>query len=242
MAISKTNNNRWRERKAAVAAAARRMAAQGLTLGTSGNISMRVTAPDNSPLMAITPSATPYDELRPERIIVADLDGEPLDGEPTEGSGIPSTEALMHAAIYRRRADVGAVAHAHPLFATIAAVAGDDLPPLIDEMAITIGGSVRVSEYAFPSSAALAENAVAALGDRNAALLRNHGVVGVGSDPQQALHACELVERAAQVFIYASLLGKANPLPPDALAAQIALFKMRRQVESALSNARSAGN
>ncbi len=212
----------WLKYRAAVVRAAQRLAEQGLVHGTSGNVSARLT---DRALMAITPSSTPYDVLCPEHIVVTDL----VDIEPVHGDGIPSTEALLHAAIYRRRPDVGAIAHTHSTFATAVAVAGMDIPPLMDEMTLTTGGSVRVSEYAFPGSERLADNVCAALGDRNAALIRNHGAVGVGVNLQHAMDVCALVERAAQVFLYASLLGGANPLPPDVVDSEISLYKMRRQ-------------
>lgn len=215
---------RWHKQRQAVADAARRMSADGLTIGASGNVSARLTAPDGSPLMVITPSQTPYDKLRPADILATDMDIEPIDGE-----GIPSSEALLHAAIYRRRPDVGAVMHTHSTYATIAAVAGADIPPIIDEMVIAIGGAIRVSDYEPPASDALAANVCDALGDRRAALIRNHGAVGVGATPQDALAICALVERVAQVFVFASLLGGANPLPDAVVDAEIALFKMRRQ-------------
>ena len=215
---------RWHQQRQAVADAARRMSAEGLTIGTSGNVSARLTAADGSPLMAVTPSQIPYDRLRPADILVTDMDIEPIDGE-----GIPSSEALLHAAIYRRRGDVGAVVHTHSTYATIAAVAGADIPPIIDEMVIAIGGAIRVSGYAPPASEALAANVCDALGDRSAALIRNHGAVGVGATPQDALAVCALVERVAQVFVLASLLGGVNALPDAVVDAEIALFKMRRQ-------------
>ncbi len=215
---------RWQQQRQAVADAARRMSAEGLTIGASGNVSARLTDTDGSPLMAITPSQTPYNRLRPADILVTDMGIEPIDGE-----GIPSSEALLHAAIYRRRPDAGAVMHTHSTYATIAAVAGADIPPIIDEMAIAIGGKIRVSDYAPPASDALAANVCDALGDRSAALIRNHGAVGIGATPQDALAVCALVERVAQVFVIASIMDKVNPLPDAVVDAEIALFKMRHQ-------------
>ena len=110
------------------------------------------------------------------------LDSEPLNGKPASSGGMrPSSETRLHLEIYRRRADVRAVAHTHSIYASAAAVVGRDIPPLIDEMLLTIGGPVKVSSYAFPGTQELAEAAYTALGDRNAALLRNHGVVGRGA-------------------------------------------------------------
>ena len=215
----------WQEKRRAVLEAAQEMAALGLVVGTSGNVSMRVDAnSDERELMAITPSGIEYDILNTEDILVTDMNI-----EPAEGDGVPSSEAMLHAEIYRHRRDVGAVMHTHSAFATAVAVAGLDIPPIIDEMVLTVGGEVKVAEYAFPSSEALAANVREALGGRNAALMRNHGVVGVGADLREALKVCELVEHAARVMVYASMLGGATSLPSDVLEAEMALFEMRRK-------------
>ena len=215
----------WQEERRAVLEAAQKMAALGLVVGTSGNVSMRVDADsDERELMAITPSGIEYEILNTEDILVTDMDIEPV-----EGCGVPSSEAMLHAEIYRHRRDVGAVMHTHSAFATAVAVAGLDIPPIIDEMVLTVGGDVKVAEYAFPSSEALAANVREALGGRNAALIRNHGVVGVGADLREALKVCELVEHAARVMVYASMLGGATSLPSDVLETEMTLFEMRRE-------------
>ena len=201
------------------------MGARGLVVGTSGNVSRRLGVASNGrELMAITPSGTEYDSLKAEDVLVTDMDIEPVAGD-----GVPSSESLLHTEIYRRRSDVGAVMHTHSPYATAAAVAGVDIPPILDEMVLVVGGEIRVSEYAFPSSDALAANVCDALGGRNAALIRNHGVVGVGADLQEALLVCELVEHAARVMVYASALGGATSLPEEVLEAEMALFEMRRK-------------
>lgn len=206
-------------------AAAQRMAARGLVVGTSGNVSRLLGgASDGRELMAITPTGVEYDRLKVEDILVTDLDIDLVMGD-----GVPSSEALLHAEIYRRRSDAAAVMHTHSPYATAAAVAGVDIPPILDEMVLVVGGEVKVSEYAFPSSDALAANVCDALGERNAALIRNHGVVGVGTDLDEALRVCELVEHAARVMVYASALGGATPLPAEVLEAETALFEMRRK-------------
>ena len=81
-------------------------------------------------------------------------------------------------------------------------------------MLLTIGGPIKVSKYAFPGTQELAEQAQAALGERNAALLRNHGVVGVGPDIWEALEVCDLVERLAQIFVMARNFGPRAASPP----------------------------
>ena len=215
-------SNRWETQRREVTLAAREMASRGLVSGSSGNVSVRLSpqdAPD--PLIAVTPSGKPYPDLEEADIVVVDQDGEPV-----EGGGIPSSETLLHLALYRARPDIAAVVHTHSLFASVAAVAGMEIPPILDELATTLGGPVRVSEYGFPGSAELADKVALALGDRAAALIRNHGAVGVGGSTQEALEVCTLLERASQIFVYASLLGKATPVPQDSIEAEQAIYRM----------------
>lgn len=215
----------WQEERQAVLEAAQKMAARGFVVGTSGNVSSRIIGDSfGRELMAITPSGVEYDRMEAEDVLVTDLDIEPVAGE-----GVPSSEALLHAEIYRRRRDAGAVMHTHSAYATAAAVAGVAIPPILDEMTLVVGGEIKVSEYAFPSSDALAANVCDALGGRNAALIRNHGVVGVGVDLEEALRVCDLVEHAARVMVYTSAIGGATPLPAKVLEAEMALFEMRRK-------------
>ena len=215
--------SRWSAEKRAVAAAAQEMASQGLVTGTSGNVSVRLASGEGAPLLAITPSGTRYDGMTEEDVVVTDFDVEQVEGE-----GTPSSESLTHVAIYRARPDVHAVIHTHPLFGSAAAVAGRDIPPIVDEMTITLGGPVKVSEYAFPGSEEMAQAVCAALGERNAALIRNHGAVGVGRTLREALDVCILTERVAQIFLYAGLLGNVQSLPEEIVEAETAIFRMMR--------------
>lgn len=217
---------KWDQQKQAVWRATQEMERTGLVSGASGNVSVRLAPEDGRMLLAVTPTQVPYARLKPEDIVVIDSEGEPVEGEL-----LPSSETLVHVAIYRARSDVRAVVHTHSIYASVCAVAGLEIPPIIDEMVFFIGGSVRVAEYGFPGTEDLAEKVVKALGDRNAALVRNHGVVGVGRSLEVALEVCGLVERVAQIFAYASLLGRANLVPHEALTAEEELYQMRRQAQ-----------
>ena len=213
----------WDEQRRELAEATREMYRRGLVGAYSGNTSLRLTGAGDEGLLLVTPTHHPYYRLQPEELVVVNLDGEPV----SPGGMRPSSETRLHLEIYRRRADVRAVAHTHSIYASAAAVVGRDIPPLIDEMLLTIGGPVKVSAYAFPGTQELAEAAYAALGDRNAALLRNHGVVGVGPDIWEALEVCDLVERLAQIFVLARNFGPraAARLPDDAIAAELEMFR-----------------
>ena len=205
--------------KQQVAEVARRMAELDLVSGTSGNVSARL--PDG--LLAITPMGKSYEGMSAEDIVVVDGDLNPV-----EGDLMPSSESLLHVAIYVARPDVGGIVHTHALYSSAVAAAGMGIPPIVDEMVVTLGGEVRVSEYAPPASEAVAERVCDALGNRDAALIRNHGAVAVGGDPLAALNASILTERVAQIFVLSSILGSPTTLPDDVVASEAAIFEMRR--------------
>ena len=202
------------------------MVKQGLVAGSSGNASLRLVGNQGEDLILITPSRFHYSRMGPGDLVVVDLAGGAIKGDL-----LPSTETALHLELYRAREDVGAVIHTHSPFSSVAAVAGLPIPPLIDEMVIKVGGGVEVAEYGFPASEELARNARDSLGERNAVLLRNHGLIGVGKELRDALDVCQMVERAAQIFIYASLIGNATPLPAEAVEIQRELFLMQRAAE-----------
>jgi len=214
--------NSWTTR-AAVLAAAQTIHREGLVVGTAGNVSARGDGPD---VMHITPSGMPYEEMSLEDIVSVTFDGDPVSGEHT-----PSVECLMHGAIYRARADVHAVVHAHPIFASVLAVRHESIPPILDEQVVYLGGEVAVSTYAPSASEDLATAAVEALGPRMAALLANHGTVAVASTVVRALGITRLVERLAQVWYLAEARPGSRKLPEDVVAAETDLFHMLRQAE-----------
>ena len=199
---------------------------RGLVGAYSGNTSLRLCGSGDDGLLLVTPTHHAYYRLRPEELVVVDLGGVPV-----SDSGLrPSSETLLHLEIYRNRDEVQAIAHTHSIYASVASVVGRDIPPLIDEMLLTIGGPVHVSNYAFPGTQELAEAAYAALGDRTAALLRNHGVVAVGPDIWEALEVADLVERLAQIFVLARGFGAraTTSLPDDAVATELEMFRANR--------------
>ena len=202
-----------------VAEVARKMAELGLVSGTSGNVSARL--PDG--LIAITPMGRRCEEVSTDDVVVVDGDLFPVDGDLP-----PSSESLLHAAIYEARPDVGGIVHTHAVYSSAAAVAGLGIPPIVDEMVVALGGEVRVSDYAPPASEAVAQRVCEALGTRDAALIRNHGAVGVGDSPRSALDASILTERAAKIFVLSSTLGRPGTLPDDVVASEAAIFEMRR--------------
>ena len=215
--------DQWAEQRAELTEATREMYRRGLVGAFSGNTSLRLSGTGDDSLLLVTPTHHPYYRLQPEELVVVDAAGQPV------GANLmpPSSETLLHLEIYRNRDDVQAVVHTHSIYASVAAVVGRDIPPIIDEMLLTIGGPVKVSKYAFPGTQELADAAWTSLGDRNAALLRNHGVVSVGPDIWEALEVADLVERLAHIFVLARNFGPraATLLPEDAVATEMAMFR-----------------
>lgn len=186
------------ELRAAVVRAAQEMSAHGLSRGTSGNVSART---DRG--MLVTPSALPYVQMDVDDVVHMDLDGRVLEGERK-----PTTEAPMHAAIYRARPDVGAVVHAHATFCTTLATLRRDIPPFHYMVAVAGGESIRCAPYAAFGTRALARHAVAALEGRRACLLANHGMVAVGATPESALALASEVEGLAELYWRALHVGE----------------------------------
>ena len=150
-----------------------------------------------------------------------------FDLEPVAGDLAPSSESLLHVGIYARRSDAAAVVHTHSVYSSAFAVAGADLPPTIDEVAVYVGGAVRTSRYAFPGTEALADNVCDALGENKAAFIANHGSVAIGRSLEEALDISLLVERACQIYILAQSLGGAVPIPAQFADAAKAIYRMK---------------
>jgi L-fuculose-phosphate aldolase len=182
-----------------------RLVSDGLVIGTAGNLSIR----DGNRVL-ITPSGIPYDETQPEDVCVLDLDGNVV-----EASGPPSSECPMHLTIYRNTR-AGAVVHTHSPFATALSTVLDELPPVHYALA-GLGGPIRVAGYATFGSAELAQNMLAALEGRSAALLQNHGTIAYGRDLPQAYLRAQTLEWVAGVYYRAKSFGDPNLLPVEEL-------------------------
>ncbi|MBC8014950.1 MAG: class II aldolase/adducin family protein [Sporomusaceae bacterium] len=193
--------------KAEILAVGCEMLDKGLVAGTWGNISARI--PDTE-FIAVTPSGKSYREITASDVIVVDETGAVI-----EGSFKPSSELPLHLAIYHARPDISAIVHTHSVFASACAVARTGIPPIIEDLVQLVGGSVDVAAYALPGTDILAQNTVAALAQKNAVLMANHGVVGCGQSLAEAMTACELVEKAAQIYIYANQIGGAQVLADE---------------------------
>ena len=186
-----------------VADASRRLADEGLVLGTAGNVSER-----DGDYIAITPTGARLAELAAGEVTVVDRTGAHVEGELAATS-----ELALHLAVYDRY-DAGAVVHAHPPIATALSCVLDELP-LVHYGMLAFGGPVRVAPYATFGSDELAEQTVAALNGRNAALMANHGMVAFAADLTAAVENTLLLEWACEVYWRAAAIGA-----PKALGAE----------------------
>ena len=200
----------WESEKKEVLETAQRMAEKGFTVGSSGNVSLRIKESGGRELVAITPSGRYYDSMKADDIVIVDFEGQRVEGELA-----PSIETMLHIGIYKARKKVNAVIHTHPVFGSVIAVTGMEIPPILDDQVTQIGGEIKVAQYALSGSPEMVKNVIAALGPRNAVLMANHGALGVGRNMQEAFTICELLEKTAGIYISALGLGKVNLLPAD---------------------------
>jgi L-fuculose-phosphate aldolase len=183
---------------------------RGLLSLTAGNVSARI----EGGLMAITPTGIPYEEIEPQDIVITDLHGNVV-----EGPRLPSSELPFHSAVLRARPDVGAVVHTHSLYATTLAVLGRTIPAVHYVIASLGLQTVPLVPYATFGSEELAEGITAAIGSGGkAALLANHGALGLGSDLADAARSAELLEFLAAIYHHALAVGEPVVLPAEEIA------------------------
>ena len=196
---------RFLEERRQVLAAAREISQSGMVMGTWGNVSMRCPEPE---LMLSTPSGVDYQLMSMEDMVLLDSSY-----RIREGSYKPSIETPLHMEIYRNREGVKAIVHVHSIYASSFAVARKSIPVILEETAQVVGHEVPVAEYALCGTQALATAVLDSLGeDRRAVLLANHGLLAAGVSMEDALRICYVVEKTAQIALYAQELGGARTL------------------------------
>jgi L-fuculose-phosphate aldolase len=178
-----------------------------LTFGAGGNLSARLDADT----ILITPSGMIKGLVTPEQLIQVDVRTE----RAAEGKR-PSMETPFHTALYRTRADVGAVVHLHPPSCTALAVLSRYLRPAITpEGVLVLGDFVPTIKYASPGSEELAQMVVDGLGQGNAALMQSHGALAVGKDLLEAFGRMETMEYLATLQLKCEELGDLEDLPEE---------------------------
>lgn len=176
-----------------------RMNAKGYNHGTSGNISIR-----HEGRMLITPTSTPYDQLKPELIASLALD---KNDTVWVGPVPPSSEWRMHRDILLARPEINAVVHLHSAFATVLSSKRMSIPAAHYQIAQFGGDDIRCAEYAQYGTQELSDHALAALDQRAGCLLANHGMIAIGDSMQKALWLAIELEAQAHCFFHALQIG-----------------------------------
>lgn len=189
-----------------------------ISMSHHGNFSVRVP---NTDTILLTASSS-FDSLKPENLALLDLDGKLIGGEinPTNAEIVH-----MHAIVYKERPETGAVVHTHSTYATSFALASKALGCSYEALVRNgMTGGVPLAKYgprgSGESVAAIAD-ALRTTRDTKCVLLENHGVLAFGADPAAAARANLIVEEAAQMAIFAEVLGGAKPIAPELLKATV---------------------
>ena len=180
-----------------------------LVVWTAGNVSQRLKFDDGSPdLFVIKPSGVSYDDLKPDDMVVCDLDGNVV-----AGSRKPSSDTAAHAYVYRNMPEVGGVVHTHSNYATAWAAIGEAIPCVLTAIADEFGAEIPVGPFAKIGDDSIGIGIVETLrGHRSpAVLMKNHGVFTIGVDAKAAVKAAVMCEDAAKTVYIARQLG--TPLP-----------------------------
>ncbi len=200
-----------------VIATARAMNAANINRGKSGNVSARWRGEGFDGFL-VTPTGLPYADTAPGDIVAIALDGTFV------GARLPSSEWRFHRDIYAHRQDVAAIVHTHSPFATALACLRRGIPAFHYMVAVAGGNDIRCAPYATFGTQALSDRALAALADRNACLLANHGVIACGSSLERALALAVEVENLAEMYTRALQLGEPIVLPDDEMRIVIEKF------------------
>jgi L-fuculose-phosphate aldolase len=184
-----------------VAAACRRLAAEGLVVGTAGNVSVR-----SGDRVAISATGAVLADATPDEVTLVDMDGRVVGGELE-----PTSELDLHLGVYRRY-ETGAVVHTHAPVATAVACVLDGELPCIHYQMLLLGGPVRIAPYATFGTPELARSVIEALDGRTAALMANHGAITHAPDLDGAVERSLLLEWACGVYSRAAALGEPRAL------------------------------
>lgn len=185
----------------AVIATALAMGAAGINRGKSGNVSARLRREGFDGFL-VTPSGLAYGETTSGDIVAMTIKGEP------HGHRVPSSEWRFHRDIYANRSDALAIVHAHAPFATSLACLPRGIPPFHYMVAVAGGADIRCAPYATFGTQQLSDHALAALADRKACLLANHGMIALGGSLAQALALAIEVETLAEMYWRALQIGE----------------------------------
>jgi len=195
--------DKYKAERKEIARFMRRLYKHALTTTSGGNISLRVS----EKIILITPSATDKGRMKWKEVGIINILGENLTPHLK-----PSIETEMHLAIYRKKKDVLAIVHAHPVFASLFTAIKAKINTKLTAEAKAILGDPLLVRYAVMGSRALAEVAAENILKSDVLLLENHGILTTGSNILQAFDKIEVLENAAKMTLMTEMTGKRRPL------------------------------
>ena len=181
-----------------------------LVMWTGGNVSAR--DPDTG-YVAIKPSGVRYEALRPEHMVIVDLDGQIIEGDLK-----PSSDTATHLYIYRHRPDLNGVVHTHSPYATAFAAVGKPIPPVLTAICDEFGGPIPIGGFALIGGEEIGKEVVRSIGQSPAILLQSHGVFTFGPTVETAVKAAVMVEDVAHTLWLAMQIGEPLPISDEAVA------------------------
>lgn len=181
-----------------------------LVVWTGGNVSGR---DPQTGLVVIKPSGVRYEDLRPEHMVVVDLQGQIVEGDLK-----PSSDTASHLHIYRHRPDVGGVVHTHSPYATAFAALGRPIPVVLTAIADEFGGPIPCGGFAMIGDESIGKVVIDTIGDSSAVLLKNHGVFTIGKTAEAAVKAAIMTEDNAHTVWLALQLGIPEEIPAQEVA------------------------
>lgn len=180
----------------------KKMSADRLSTGTSGNISIYNA---EKGLMAISPSGMDYFLTTPEDIVVTDLEANIVDGNRK-----PSSEWALHTCFYKKKPQARSVVHTHSMYCTTFAVLGQPVRAVHYVIGDAGAAEVPCIPYYTFGTVELAEAAAEACGKCDAVLLGNHGLVVCGKDIKSAYGLAKNMEYIAELQYRAMCIGEPN--------------------------------
>lgn len=178
-----------------------------LVVWTGGNVSAR--DPETG-LVVIKASGIRYEEMRPEHMVVMDLEGRIIEGDLK-----PSSDTASHLYIYKHRADVGGVVHTHSAYATAFAAVNKPIPVVLTAIADEFGGPIPCGGFALIGDEAIGKVVIESIGKSPAVLLKNHGVFTIGKNAKSAVKAAVMTEDNAKTVWLAMQIGTPDRIPQE---------------------------
>jgi len=214
--MKNSNKYNYKKERREVSRFMRRLYRQGLTTTSGGNISLKVSGE----LIVITPSATDKGRMRWREVGIMTLAGDNLTPDLK-----PSIEHEMHLSIYRKKDDVSAIVHAHPLFASAFTAMKRLIDTSLTAEAKAICGDPCLVKYALMGTEELALLASESILKSDILLLENHGILTTGSSLLQAFDKLEVLERAAKMTMIVDLTGSKKALNKSRIRELERLFR-----------------